>query len=107
MYGTISKNSEGVNMAVEKKSFLRITDIDGKPQQVEVVMAFFDEKSDKQYIVYTKNEKRENNTVILYASILKEQEGQTLLENVTDEEWALIKDKMREIVRKEGVSQAC
>ncbi len=87
-------------MIIGEKSILDVIDVDGLEQQVEVLLLF--EAENKQYVVYTKDEKKENDLVMLYASLVKEQEGRIVFENISDEEWELVKQKMREVMHKEG-----
>lgn len=86
------------------KLLLDIMDTKGDKQQIEVIFAF--ELDQKQYIVYTKNEQRENDTVLLYASAMVIRDTNIVLENITDEEWLLVKNKMRDSIHtnKEGVA---
>ena len=87
-------------MIIGEKSILDVIDVDWLEQQVEVLLLF--EAENKQYVVYTKDEKKENDLVMLYASLVKEQEGRIVFENISDEEWELVKQKMREVMHKEG-----
>ncbi len=87
-------------MVAENTSTLQIINSKGEKQQVDVVMTFSLDKTNQKYIVYTLNETK-NDMVILYASKILEKDGETVFENVSDEEWALIKEKMREAIRSE------
>lgn len=79
---------------------LKVKDIDGQNKQMELIMSFVSPKTEKQYIVYTKNEKRENDMVILYLSSIKIQDGNTIFENISDEERQIVKEKMKELMHR-------
>lgn len=89
-------------MTVENQKMLEIMNSNGEKQQVEVVMAFASEETNKQYIVYTLNEKKEDDMVVLYASSMTEQGEKIILEDISDEEWSMLKYKMREVIYTEG-----
>lgn len=77
---------------------LDVIDSNGKIQKVEVVMAFESEVTKKQYIIYTKNESSVNGRVVLYASAMEEKDEKIILEDISDEEWLIVKGKMREVI---------
>ena len=83
------------------QSMLEMIDQDGIKQFVEVVFVYEDQMTKQQYIVYTKNEKRENDMVILYASKVKVQDEKATFENISDEEWKMLKEKMRDAIHGE------
>ena len=87
-------------MNIEKNSILDVIDTNGLEQQVEVIFLF--ESGEKQYVVYTKDEMREHDLVVLYASSVKVEDGRIIFENISDDEWLLVKEKMREVMHKEG-----
>lgn len=91
-------------MMVDNQSTLEIVDTNGKKQQAEVVMVLELPQTKKRYIVYTLNEKR-NDMVILYASSILSQNNEIILEDISDEEWLLLKNQMREIIHDRGGSQ--
>lgn len=92
-------------MTVKSENLLEVMNGNGERQQIEVVMAFATEDTNKQYVVYTLNEKKENDMVILYASTMVEQDGNIILEDISDEEWSMVKYKMREVIYTERSSQ--
>lgn len=75
-----------------------VIDLDGKAQQVEIVMAFESDITKKQYVVYTKNEVGAGDRVVLYASVMEENNGKIILTAISDEEWKIVKNKMREVI---------
>lgn len=80
------------------KLILDVIDLDGTNKQVEIVMAFESETTKKEYVVYTKNEVSADNRILLYASAMVEKEGKIILEDISDEEWLIVKGKMREVM---------
>lgn len=85
-------------MVVDNQSVLEIVDIDGERKKVEVVLTLTLEQTHKNYIVYTLNQKK-NDMVVLYASSILEQNGKMILGDISDAEWSLVKNKMREIIQ--------
>lgn len=83
---------------------LDVIDTDGEVQQVEVLLAFESETTKKQYIVYTKNEIGSNDRIVLYASTMLEKDQKIILEDISDQEWLIVKDKMREVMHSGKVS---
>lgn len=92
-------------MTVKSENLLEVMNGNGERQQIEVVMAFATEDTNKQYVVYTLNEKKENDMVILYASTMVEQDDKIILEDISDEEWSMVKYKMREVIYTERSNQ--
>lgn len=59
--------------------------------QCEILFTYHDERTDKDYIVYTDNTIDKEGNTRVYASIFNpEKENPTLLPIETDEEWELI-----------------
>lgn len=85
-------------MVVDDQLVLEITDVDGEKKKVEVVLTLALEQTNKEYIIYTLNQKS-NDLVVLYASRIRRQNGEIVLENILDNEWLLVKNKMREIIQ--------
>lgn len=86
---------------VEKKIMRIVTD-DGSVEEVEVVLAFEFKDTKKEYVVYTKNERDENNNITVYVSNVDRSEGDPKLMGVEDEEeWNRIKDVLRELSKPE------
>lgn len=86
----------------EEKQMMSIISPDGSVQEVEVIVSFKFTDTDKEYVVFTKNEKDANGNVTVYVSHIVREEGQEdpRLEAVTDdEEWNRIKDLLRELVK--------
>lgn len=80
-----------------EKEKIKYTDINGVEREADVVICF--EVNNKQYIIYTLNEKDENGMVALYSSEMIQNNGKTELCGInSDEEWSMVKDVMKEIV---------
>lgn len=77
---------------------MKIYELDGIENDVDVVTSFFNDNKSKQYVIYTKNEKQGDNTII-YISILNKVDGQNVLEEIdSDDEWTFVKNKIRELL---------
>ena len=77
---------------------MSIVSEDGTTEEVEVILAFEFKDNQKEYVIYTKNEKDENGNVTVYVSNVDRESGEPKLMGVEDEaEWARIKDVLREL----------
>lgn len=86
----------------EKKEMMTIINNEGETEEVEVVLNFEFKDNQKEYIVYTKNEKDENGNVTVYVSNVNRESGEPQLLSVeTDEEWTRIKNVLRELSKDE------
>ena len=82
------------------RDIMTIVGEDGSEEKVEVVLAFEFKDNKKEYVVYTKNEKDENGNVTVYVSNVNRESGSPELLGVeSEEEWARIKDVLRELSR--------
>ena len=89
------------NQANEKK-IMSIVSNDGAIEEVEVILAFEFKDTGKEYVVYTKNEKDENENITVYVSNIDRSSGEPKLLGVEDEdEWSRIKDVLRELSKAE------
>ena len=87
---------------MEEKQIMSIVNENGETEEVEVVLAFEFKDNKKEYVVYTKNEKDENGNVTVYVSNVDRSEGEPRLMGVeSEEEWARIKDVLRELSKPE------
>ena len=78
--------------------------IDNTPllEDVEVILAFEFKDTNKEYVVYTKNEKDENENITVYVSNIDHSgEEPKLLGVESEEEWNRIKDVLRELSKAE------
>lgn len=89
------------NQALEKKMMSIISE-DGTTEEVEVILAFEFKDTKKEYVIYTKNEKDENDNITVYVSHIDRSSGEPKLVGVDDEaEWNRIKDVLRELSKPE------
>ena len=85
-----------------EKEMMSIVSEDGTTEEVEVILAFEFKDNQKEYIVYTKNEKDENGNITVYVSNVDREDGEPKLVGVEDEEeWVRIKDVLRELSKEE------
>ena len=84
------------------KSMMSIVADDGSTEEVEVILAFEFKDTKKEYVIYTKNEKDENDNITVYVSHIDRSSGDPKLVGVDDEEeWNRIKDVLRELSKSE------
>ena len=89
------------NQQVEKK-IMSIVSQDGSIEEVEVILSFEFKDTKKEYVVYTKNEKDENENITVYVSIIDRSASEPkLLGVVTEEEWNRLNDVLRELSKSE------
>ena len=75
---------------------------DGTLEEVEVILAFEFKDTKKEYVIYTKNEKDDNDNITVYVSHVDRSSGEPKLLGVEDEEeWSRIKDVLRELSKSE------
>lgn len=89
---------------MENKNIMNFIDANGNEKIAEVLVAFEAGEPLKKYVIYTMNEES-NGMVTMYAATLSEDENGISLNNIDDEdEWKMVKDVMRDIVKEnEGV----
>ncbi len=86
----------------KEKKLMSIVSEDGAIEEVEVILAFEFKDTQKEYVVYTKNEKDENENITVYVSNIDRSSGEPKLLGVEDEsEWNRIKDVLRELSKAE------
>ena len=84
------------------KRLMSIVSEDGTVEEVEVILAFEFKDNKKEYVIYTKNEKDENDNVTVYGSNVDRSSGEPKLMGIDDEEeWNRIKDVLRELSKAE------
>ena len=87
---------------MNEKKIMKIVSDDGSSEEVEVVFAFEFKDNKKEYVIYTKNERDEDNNITIYFSNVDRSNGETKLLGVeTEEEWNRIKDVLRELAKSE------
>lgn len=77
---------------MENKKFLEITDKNGNIVKYEILSAFLNADTEKNYIIYTDNTKDEQENLNIYASIYYPNDNSKLDKIETDEEWELIEN---------------
>ena len=89
------------NQEMEKK-IMSIVVEDGSVEEVEVILAFEFKDTKKEYVIYTKNDKDENDNVTVYVSHVDRSSGEPKLMGIDDdEEWNRVKDVLRELSKAE------
>ena len=72
-------------------SFFTVKDTNGKETEYEILFTFESEDTNKKYIVYTDNEKDEDDMIKTYASIYEEENDVLHLSKIEDEkEWNVV-----------------
>lgn len=88
---------------MEDKKILTISKADGSTEEVEEVISFEFNDTKKRYLVYTKNEIDMNGNITIYVTQVVTDGINTRFVGVeNDEEWAKIKDVLRQLAKKEG-----
>lgn len=88
---------------MEDKKILTINKADGTTEEVEEVISFEFNDTKKRYLVYTKNEIDQNGNVTIYVTeVATDNMGTRFLGVANDEEWARIKDVLRQLAKKEA-----
>lgn len=88
------------NMGAEQKKTIVVLDQNGQEREAEVLANFKLPNYGKEYILYTFNEKDDNDMVTLHASIVVERDGMYSFENIeSDEEWTTIKEIMKKMAQ--------
>ena len=86
----------------DKKRTIIVLDESGNEKEAEVLSAFTVKKYNKNYILYTLNEVDENEMIKIYASELIEKDNMYSLGAIeSDEEWAAVKEVMKEVAKSE------
>lgn len=87
-------------MIVDKK--IEITNSLGQKVEADIITIFKVNSTDKEYIVYTFNEKDENDNYKTYTSRLRESNGQYFLDSIEDNtEWEEVHNIIIKIANKE------
>ncbi|CCY44846.1 uPF0473 protein SSIL_1507 [Clostridium sp. CAG:1193] len=86
----------------ENKTKIIVLDETGNEKEAEILSAFSIKKYNKNYILYTLNEVDENDMIKIYASELIEKDNMYSLGVIeSDEEWAAVKEVMKEMAKSE------
>lgn len=82
---------------------VKVLNENGEEIEAEVLVYFNLTQTGKDYMLYTFGEKDNQNMETIHASIVSEQDNGYKLETMPNEDWELVKEVMRDIIRNEGV----
>ncbi len=75
---------------------IKISSPDGKEMELKVITMLKKPNEDKNFLLYTFDENAEN--VDIYASIIKEENGNYVLDSITEkEDWDLVQKAIEEL----------
>lgn len=75
---------------------IKISSPDGKEMELKVITMLKKPNEDKNFLLYTFDESAEN--VDIYASIIKEENGNYVLDSITEkEDWDLVQKAIEEL----------
>lgn len=85
---------------MKEKNYINVVDgATGEEKKAEVLLMFKLEESGPDYLIYTFNEVDEKGLVKVYTSVFNKTDDGFSLENVqTEEEWTKIKEVMRKVI---------
>lgn len=87
---------------MDNKKILSILKEDGTTEEVELIIAFAFNDTQKEYAVYTRNERDDNGNTTLYVSSIDRSGDKPKMGGIeSDEEWSRIKDVLRELAKSE------
>lgn len=74
----------------------------GESMEAKVLLSFKLPNSEKEYILYTFNEKDPQNMETIHASELVKENEEYYLNTIEDQQWEDVKDVMRDVIRSKG-----
>lgn len=75
---------------------IKISSSDGKEMELKVITMLKKPNEDKNFLLYTFDENAEN--VDIYASVIKEENGNYVLDSITEkEDWDLVQKAIEEL----------
>jgi len=80
---------------MEDKKIMTIIDKDNNKHEYEILCTYYWAKTGKNYIIYTDN--LDNDEINVYASIFYPDDDTKLDTIETDEEWAMVDERIKEI----------
>lgn len=86
---------------MEEVQKIKVKKSNGEEVEAEVLLCFELEKTGKNYILYTFNEVDNQRMETIHASTIKENENGYQLDTIPDDEWSMVKELMREVIRNE------
>lgn len=85
---------------MEEKQKIVVLDQNGMEKEAELLSSFKLPDTGKTYLLYTLNEKDENDMQRIYASILVDRDGMYSLETIENEdEWRMVKEIMKKMAQ--------
>ena len=94
----LEKNIDDSNCLDEDKMVFTVQNDKGEEVECEVLFTFENEETGKEYVVYTDGSLDEEENTKVFASILKEIDGEMrLLPIETEEEWAVVESILEEL----------
>ena len=86
---------------MDNKKLMTIIKEDGTREEVELIISFEFNDTKKEYVVYTRNEKDENENTTLYVSSVDRTATNPKMGGIESaEEWERIKNVLRELAKK-------
>ena len=88
---------------INRDKVITLIDSNGEEIEAEVLLFFELKEFNKNYLVYTHDEKDKNEMITVYASTYVKEDGKIYLNNIeTEEEWDAVKNVMREVIKNGG-----
>lgn len=79
----------------QNKNVISVKRINGSIETAEIVLMVHLDTTDKDYVVYTFNEKDTNDLITIYASLINNENNIVSFNDITSEEWDMIKEYMK------------
>lgn len=84
---------------MKNKEIIELIQADGSIKEAEVLLYFKLNETEKDYIIYTFNEIDEQNLATISCCVVEEENGEAVLNSVSDEDWPLVKNVLKEILQ--------
>jgi len=98
----MTEKIENLNENLERE-IITLVNPDGDEVEAEVLVFFKLDSNQKEYLIYTYNEKDKNNMITVYASAFVEEDGKYCLDPIeADDEWEQVKEVMRQTIKVGG-----
>ena len=87
---------------MDDKKTMTLVHQNGTKEEVELLLSFKFNDNNKEYVIYTKNEKDDNGNVTIYVSSVTRVNDEVTLGTINDDsEWTRIKELLRELSKNE------
>lgn len=95
------------DVSKEKRDTITIVSENGQEREAEVLSNFRLPDYGREYIIYTFGERDAADKVTMYVSVVVEQDGKLIFENIEDKgEWETVKEVMEKMARRDsGLSE--